>query len=67
MIRSSNLPSFEIENKLKDLWIEFMRSTSFKSKANNLEDEHLNREIFLLLDLDFFKLQKDAYEYNVSF
>ena len=66
-MRTGNLHSFEIENKLKDLWIEFMRSTSFKSKANNLEDEHLNREIFLLFDLDFFKLQNDVYDYNVSF
>ena len=55
----------ESANIMKDLWIDFTSSTSFKSKVNDLDETLLQRELFVLLDLDM-TMMSGPYDYTVS-
>ena len=63
-MREGRLPRRQLDSKLRELWTDFTASTSFKSKANCLEDASVDRGLFLLLDLDFTK-NPEPYDYTI--
>ena len=64
-MRDGTVSVNESANILKDLWIDFTSSTSFKSKVNDLDETLLQRELFVLLDLDM-TMMSGPYDYTVS-
>ena len=67
-MRDGTVSVNESANILKDLWIDFTSSTSFKSKVNDLDETLLQRELFVLLDLDMTMIfmMSGPYDYTVS-